>query len=341
MRITRDDPAVRTFDGVRAEKDRKLGRGEGMSLEDAWALLHGAERVVWILGELSYLMTERRFHIWIQGYAEREFDGPRHIAALAEAGEGLDPEAAAIFRWVAERGQLVRDGKRGEALFSVVPYVWGAMHDRCIQWMKDVVERWPAEADLGDLAPASAHARPIQAPAPDVSCRFPGALFSLDGATDFGLDALLERATYVLWQHGVSDDDLDGVFAWAPNEPDELVRGLAEWMTVTATEQEIEALQVSVPSLTEILGVDGIPSSGVVRVPLASLDSMLQGAGEFMPCTVVGRSSDTPLSAELRSAARMDFDLVFVDTKNGVPEDAAQMITNLGLTGTIVVLGEA
>ncbi|HEY0880933.1 MAG TPA: hypothetical protein VGD87_05355, partial [Archangium sp.] len=134
---------VRTYEEVREAIDSKLGSGVGLSAEAAARQLAPEEHVVWALDNLLACLFDFRLHLWDQGFAQRGYDGPRQIAALAQAGREVDPVVADLLLWTVE---WVRT--RGVPLSSLVPELWIEQASPARHFLLQVAARWPASLAL-------------------------------------------------------------------------------------------------------------------------------------------------------------------------------------------------
>lgn len=292
--------SVRTFEDVRKAIDDKLGTGEGWSRAQVDAALEPVARVGWHLCEFFGFMRDFRHHIWIQGFAQGDFDGPATLARIAAAGHAVDPEVAELVAWTADRGRLVREDIYGEPLFSVVPHVWDPILARGIAWMESVLERWP-----DDLKPEALS--PLQPSA------------SKSAAGPIASDSEIALGAFERWRAGASNEELDQYFIDANDSA--------------------AALAGANDPLPGLLGVDAIPTNGVLTVPHAALEGLKESlSGDYSTLFVPDRDNVSVCDA-LRVVARMAPDIVLVDGAKIEGEDDETMIQTMGAVGIIVVVG--
>lgn len=340
---------LRDRQDVRDAVDAKLGHGEGMSPAEAWEHLDNVERVEWILGELWFGLSGARFHLWIQGQAERDLDAPRYVAAIGQVAAELDPEVSALLRWTGERARAVRAKERGEALFSIVPLVWDPMLAQAGTVFQAIVERWPEGLDLAALEAGTPPQRGVVQPTSGL-CRYPGCAV---GFTDHGAEtciaraesagAAMEAALLGLWKHGVSDDELEAFAAEASEAGDELGGVLARWVDFDGRGTPpgagtLSAFRRALDPIAAILGIDSSQSPALHRVQTERLGE-LADALEPYGCVRVQPDEEANFLIRLRSALRMDPPVVLVDSADIENEEHTTLVVHAIWTGMIIVMG--
>lgn len=348
---TLEPKPVRSQADVRTSVDDKLGSGVGMSPLDAWSQLSNVERVEWVLGEFWYGVNGAHFHLWIQGQAERDFDGPRYVAAIGRVIEEEDAEVGALMRWTAERGRAVRVGERGEALFSIVPLVWEPALERAGDVLKGTIERWPEALELAEMDAGGPYSRDVTAPASSpAGSRYPGcAVGFTEGASDRcdlraeRSDVALETALFALWRHGASDEELEELADQASQPGRSLGETLAAWVDFDGTgapptEDALAAFARSCDPVAGILGLESSSQPTLHRVKTEQLDELAEklkpyGGHRIQP------TDEANFLAQARSALRMDPYLVLVDSADVVTDEEVSLVCQVIWTGMTVVMG--
>lgn len=341
---------VRSRAEVRAAVDEKLGGGMGMSPLEAWKRLSNVERVEWVLGELWFGVNGARFHLWIQGQVERDFDGPRYVAAIGRLIEPEDGEVGALMRWTAERGRAVRMGKRGEALFSVVPLVWEPALERVGDAFKDVVERWPDGLALADLDAGEPHVRSPAAPPASEGVRYPGCAvgFTADASERCEWraerpDVALETALFALWRHGASDAELEELAEQVSQPGLTLGETLAAWVDFdgAGAPPSADTLAAFARSLDPVAGILGIESSRepfLHRVRSERLDELAEKLKPYGGMRVQPTVEATFL-IQARRALRVDPYLLLLDSADVRTDEEVSLVCTVIWTGVSVVMG--
>jgi hypothetical protein len=300
--------------------------------------------VEWLLGELLVQLADARFHVWIQRFAEGPLDGPGLVARIAEAGRGIDSEVAELLLWTAGRGAAVRDGDRGEALFSVVPLVWTPAWPEVSVFARAVVERWPSNLDPSALgAPTSSRA--VTEPDEQGRVRYPGCAV---GFTPAGASCAtrargdpIATAAHALWRAGASDDELDAFFWETGDAGRQLPEVLARWVLFDGDGGDrgrFDALRRELDPLAEALGVETTDGELVVRVEdVDAMESRLAS----LPAVRVRTSPGKHLSAGLRAALRAGPDVILVEAADIASDEDARALLQVARTGHILVVGGA
>lgn len=349
MRLPSNPAPIRSQKEVRAAVDEALGAGVGLSIEEAAARLGHVERVEWLLGELLFSLLDHGLHRWVQGFASPGgFDGPRHLAALIEAGRAIDPALTDLLRWVVERGRMDRDGLSGVALITPIPEVALGGWEGVPSWVRRMVEGWPAEVDplaLPEAAPFSrttTHAQPGTTHFPSVAIGFTGAGAACAVQCKAELGAVRETVLHALFRAGADDEALDGCFQMLGSADRQLPERLAEWVLFDGDGGDaarFEALRVELfprSALERLLGRDALPFPALALLPLEALEPFreaVRGEGAVDLTPRDGRD----LLQMARAALRQDPDLVFVASSHLV-EGASELLTQTLLTGHQVVL---
>lgn len=342
-------PPLRTYESVRERIDAKLGDGIGLGAGEAASRLAPDEHAVWVLDNLLGCLWDHRFHIWDQGFAGRDYDGPAALAALAEAARDLDPVVADLLRWTARWNRT-----RGIPLVSVVPYVWEPAFPRAKRFLFALAERWPAEGPSPRELPAPAPwARPELAPAA-TGVRFPTVRigFTAKGAAcpvrladdERGPEAALRRVLFELWTAGAPDASLDDLF----HESGELARSkkepelYARWVSLDgdggdpARLEELRERFYPQHPIARFAGVPELPSGPVLLVESADLDTLEPHLTR--PYERVRATAERPATLVVRSLLRMDPDWLMVEAADLAPDDW-DMLLQAHWTGHGIIVG--
>jgi hypothetical protein len=340
---------VRSRADVRAAVDEKLGHGVGMSPFEAWKKLSNVERVEWVLGELWFGVDGARFHLWIQGQAERDFDGPRYVAAIGRLIEAEGGEVGALMRWTAERGRAVRAGERGEALFSIVPLVWEPALERAGAAFKDAVERWPEGLTLADMDAGEAYVRSATAPAPE-GVRYPGCVvgFTADASERCEWraerpDVALETALFALWRHGASDAELEELAEQVSQPGLTLGETLAAWVDFDGagappSADTLAAFARSLDPVAGILGIDSSREPFLHRVRSERLDELAEKLKPYGGMRVQPTEEATFL-IQARRVLRLDPYLLLLDSADLTTDEEITLVCTMIWAGVAVVMG--
>lgn len=340
---------LRDRQALRDAVDAKLGRGSHLTPGQAWDALSNLERVEWILGEFWFGIQGHNFHLWIQGQAQRDLDGPRWVAAIGRAAESIDPEIGQLVRWTAERGRAVRAEERGEALISIATSVWEPVLDRAAEVLKNVVERWPEDLELADLEAGDPPVRPIVAPAQD-GCRYPGCAV---GFTAHATDACSvvaahpqdARSTvmFALWRHGASEEEIERFDQEMPSGDAELPEALARWVDFDGAGPEVpdaqlDELRRALDPVAQILGVETTDGMQLHRVKMGDFERL---AEELKPYGAIRVAPDDEAGFKVRmtSALRMDASMLLVDSFDLQADEEVTLVLHAIWTGSVVILG--
>lgn len=331
MRLDPLAPPLREQPAVRASVDEKLGAGSGLSVAEAAARLTPVERVEWLLGELLVAMLDKRFHIWVQGYAlGADPDFLRAVAGIAEVARPIRPRIAELLRWTVSRGIGARTGERPDALISVVPEVWNGIWEEVVPFLKSAIARWPESLDpLALPEPPQWRRDPVTASSDRP--RFPSACVSLAAPGQ-----AVERACFALWEAGASDDDLDTFFFDARG--DALPEVLLAWVRVEGDPglPAVQELLCPRHPLEVALGLEKFAWPTLIRCSHERLDAVAEAVSETAAVRIQPEP-ERPFGACVRSALRMDPDLLVVDAQDLSLEDVPLLQTALE-TGHLVVL---
>ncbi len=315
-----------------------------MTALDAWQRLSNVECVEWVLGEVWYGVSGARFHLWIQGQAERDFDGPRYVGALGRVVETVDPEIGALVRWTAERGRRVRAGEGGEALFSIVPLVWEPVLERASRVLVEVVERWPDSLELAELKAGEPPIRKAPEPS-DSGCRYPGcAVGFTEAATDRcavraeGPEMAVQAALFALWRHGVSDDELETLNDEAGRSDIPLAQTLSAWVDFDGTgapptEDTLAAFAQSLDPIAAVLGIESSATPTLHRIKTERLDELTAALTPHGGLRV-RPDAEAHFLLRMRSAPPA----LLVDSRDIGTEEEASLVVQAIWSGHIVVM---
>ncbi|QDV05713.1 hypothetical protein Poly30_12140 [Planctomycetes bacterium Poly30] len=340
---------LRDRSDLREAVDAKLGSGAGISVGEAWAMLSNLERVEWIVGEFWFGIRGHNFHLWIQGHAQGDLDGPRWVAAIGRVVETVDPEIGLLMRWTAERGRAVRAEERGEPMFSIVTPVWEPVLDRAVDILFDLIERWPEELVLEDMEAGDPPQRSIALPT-EGACRYPGcAVGFTDRATEeclvvaSGPHGAQSAAMYALWKHGAPDDELERFYREVPPGGKGMPEALAAWVdfdgsgSALSTEQ-LDEFRRALDPIAEILGIESSDGAKLHRVKTSKLDGLTEQLEPYGAIRVVTDQS-TNFLISLGRALRMDPVLLLVDSADMQTDEEVTMLLHAIWTGHFVVMG--
>lgn len=345
MIIDPTSPALRGHEAVRASVNEKLGAGVGMSLEEACAKLGAVERVEWIMGELIGCMRQKKLHLWVQGWCSGGTpDGPAAVSRIAEAGRRIDPVFADLVRWTADRA-VHRPG----GLFTVVPEVWnGRWNELVPPFMKSLIARWPADVEPLALPEPPAWSRRVVPPA-DGAPRYPAVRVGLsEAAADCALqappnpDAALEVVAFALWQGGACDEDLDAYYGELGDSGDKLPELFARWISVdggvadAATLARLRALYHPRHPLETEAGVEKLSWPSLVLLPKDRLKPVAAALEDF-PTARIAPTPERPFDDCVRSALRMDPDILLVDARD-LAQSGVPMLIKAMMTGHLVAV---
>jgi hypothetical protein len=319
-------PVLRGPRDLRERVDAKLGSGVGMPMTEARDRLSPAERAEWALGECLFAMLDKRFHIWVQGWClDRGVDGPAAVAAIAEAARPLDGVVADLLRWTSNRGVWARTGERPDALMTVVPEVWHGAWHRVKPFMEALAQRWPEDVD------------PFALPAPAPWTRTAGTVPVRLTFPDPTPDGVVEATAHALWAGGASEDQLDEFYrGLGPNLPE----GLDRW--VRFEPGELEALRAALhppDPLAALAGVEKLAFPSLLVVPPEREAELLQAAA-FYRHVELRPSPERPFGPALRSALRMDPDVLVAWARDVKAEDVDLLVTALETGHLVALLGE-
>jgi hypothetical protein len=303
-----------------------------------------------MLGELLVSLLDRRFHLWIQTFAQGVADWPARYLSVLEVAEALAPETVATLRWAVDRGAQVRAGTAGVALFSFEPEVCLAQWGGVKAWLEATVSRWPESLDPCALPPAMARPRALVAPR-DTGPKFPHAAvgYSAAGAAcpwqaQPQLDSVVEVTCAAVWKAGASDELLSELFRALSDAAEQVPEVCAAWVSFDgdggdpARLQALRAQLFPRHPLARYFEVErlGFPTLGVVaEEDFATLSEGLAQEARFLP---VGRRPDVTVLVELRAALRQDPDGLCLHAGH-LTGEVEELLLRTMETGHAVVLG--
>jgi hypothetical protein len=351
--LPRLDPAsapLRSPPDVRASVDLKLGYGQGLGVDEACALLTPVERVEWMLGELLISLFDRRFHIWVQSFAEGAADWPARYRSVLEVAEALAPGTVAPVRWAVERGAQVRAGTGGVALFSFEAEVCLGQWEGVKPWLEATVARWPEDLDPCALAAATARPRRIEAPRA-AGPKYPQARvgYSPRGTAcpwqaQPNRDSVVEVTCAAAWKAGASDAALAELFQALGAAREQLPEVCAAWVSFdgdggdAARFQALREQLFPRHPLAQYFGIERLefPFLGLVaEVDFAALSQRLAEAAPFL---WLGDRPAISVEQELLSALRQDPDGLCLHASH-LTADVETLLLRTLETGHAVLLG--
>ena len=321
--LPRLDPAsapLRSQPEVRASVDQKLGYGQGLGVDQACARLTPVERVEWLLGELLICLLDRRFHIWVQSFAEGAADWPARYLSVLEVAEALAPDTVAPVRWAVERGAQVRAGTGGVALFSFEAEVCLGQWEGVKPWVEATLARWPEDLDPCELPTAPARPRPIVAPHDD-GPKYPQARvgYSPRGAAcpwqaRANLDSVVEVTCAAAWKAGASDAALAELFQALSAAREQLPEVCARWVSFdgdggdAARFQALREQLFPQHPLAKYFGIERLEFPFLGLVAEADYAALSQRLAAEVPFLSLGNRPEVSVEQELRAALRQDPD---------------------------------
>ncbi len=312
---------VRSYQAVREAIELK--RGEQ---------LNPVESVVWSLEQLLGSLFEFSLHLWDQ----RNPDGPRTIAAIAEAARESDPLIADLLRWTARWVTT-----QGVGMVSVVPELWAVHQAAARRFLFDVAARWPEALDPDSLPAAAPFVRPelegtlgVGFTAVGAACATPCPVSEQhrEGVFRVVLDAL--------WRAGANDAliaDFHRAYFEAGADEVEVVCRFVSFDGDGGDAERKAALRQSlrpVSKLAQWLGVAAVPLPAVIRV-----NALEELAGLLHDWHAV-HCEGPVLATSLRRAMRADPDAFVFDATLLAPGDGA-LVLNAVFTGHLVIAAGA
>jgi hypothetical protein len=337
----------RTYADVRARIDGALGSGFGVPVDEAAGRLTGAEHAVWALDNLIACLAQDRFHIWDQSFCSGDYDGPRAIDSIAEAGRAVDPVVADLLRWSARWPRT-----RPVALVSVVPLVWQRKLDAALGFLHAVAERWDDSIQPLALPAPPPLSRPELEAEPG-PVRFPSVAvgFSERGAgcevrcpeEQLHREGVFCAAVWALWRAGASDAALDDFFEQYHGGDNDEVEVVSRWIRIDGDGGDparVEALRWAVrgSSLARWLGAPEQPAHFFVRADEAAFDEVMALLETFH--TVSLRGGDDAV-ASLMSALRQDPDVLVASAAALTDELVAELPRAVAVGTSLVLFGDA
>lgn len=331
-----EEVPVRSYEAVREAIDSKLGSGVGLLARDAAVKLEPVEHVVWALDNLLACLFEFRLHIWDQGFAGPDYDGPRVIAGIARAARASDPVIAELLLWTC---RWVRT--RGVPMVSVVPEVWARHAEAARRFLLDVAARWPETLDPVSLAPGTFE-RALSTESIGIGFTSRGASCAVQcAAADQHREGVFRAVVTALWQGGASDQTLDDFFSAYFDTGTEEVEVVCRFVSFDGDGGDAErkaALQAAIRPVSRLakrLGVAEVPMPSVIRFSARSeLDGLLD---DWRVVHCEGPS----LSDSVRSALRMDPDALTLDATLLLPGDDALLQSAVYTGHLLIAVGDS
>lgn len=325
--------------------NERLYKIEPYCTETIWPQLNAQERAAFLLDSTLIWMANGKFHIWLQNYAEIDFEGPDLLARIAERGRSVDPELVDVLRWIAQWGQRVKDGATGVGLASVVPSVWEAVRERARPFLKAVIDDWPEDLDPSDAPCPDWHRQEIAASTdgpryPQVSVAFTSKAkncpYSAIGSKSHAIDVV----AYALWKAGVRDDELDACYWDLCNATEDFPEACARWLRFDGDgfdQSSFDEYRRSLDPFSNILGIENSQRVSAVFVNSQSLDEVEQALGNFYIARIQP-TAERSFAAQMRSALRQDCDAVLFQLTDMDPAEDQPVVQQASLVGFCFVI---